>query len=121
MALIDEIIQRIKEHLGVDSDVVVARALGIKQNPSQQIYNWRQRGTIPFEDLLHFCTERGISIDYLLTGQKTTGKKKEMGDWQLRLIIEGLQNQITELSKAVEELRKGRESSGGPLSTKRKM
>ena len=59
MMLINDILERIKDHIKAKSDAAVTRAL--KVSP-QRLRGWRKRGTIPWEEL---CTFLERARDFL--------------------------------------------------------
>lgn len=61
----EQIINRMKDVLGVAMDKDVAEYFGIKQ---ASVTNWRKRGTIPIEQCIQLRQSRGVSIDWLLLG-----------------------------------------------------
>jgi len=64
--LLGEILDRVRKISGATSDAAIARALGVTP---QAIGNARRRGTIPFERLVAFAAEHGVSLDYLFLGK----------------------------------------------------
>ncbi|WP_456490457.1 LexA family transcriptional regulator [Marinobacter nauticus] len=60
-----EILNRMKEILGLERDKDIAAHFGI--NP-QMIYNWKARGTIPLDQCVQLRSEKGVSLDWLLLG-----------------------------------------------------
>jgi hypothetical protein len=68
MMLISDILDRVSQQIGAKSNADIGRALGIQKNPSQYVKNWRERGTIPWEELCTFAIKQKISLDWLFTG-----------------------------------------------------
>lgn len=63
---------RIKEELGIQTDVELADAMGVG---IRRIHNWKQRNTIPTEAIVAICGSEGLDLEYILTGNRThTGK-----------------------------------------------
>lgn len=71
---IDEILDRLKEHLQIKSESKLARALGVRP---QNVKNWRDRGTIPWEELyIYTVNNPDVKLDWLFNGIKNdTGGK----------------------------------------------
>jgi DNA-binding transcriptional MerR regulator len=67
MYKIDEILFRIKQIEGINSNTELANIL--KVTP-QNIYIWRKRNTIPYKELIGYCKNNLQSMDWLLTGKK---------------------------------------------------
>jgi len=67
MLNINDILDRIKKYLEIDTDAELARSLGVTP---QRLRNWRTpgRGTVPWEVLCEFAMKHGMSFDWLLTG-----------------------------------------------------
>lgn len=65
MSTFDEIIQRLKDKINVEYDKDLAKIFGM----SAPAFNQRRRkGTVPYEDIVNVCRDRGISIDYIIKG-----------------------------------------------------
>lgn len=58
---------RMKSALGVDSVSEIARILDI---PKSTVFNWVNRGTIPFEGCLATAQKKGVSLDWLFLGRE---------------------------------------------------
>jgi len=69
--LINDILCRISKWLGEDTDAAVARALSVSP---QTVNNWRNRGTIPWDNLYSFATKNALSLDWLIDGAKPSTK-----------------------------------------------
>ena len=65
MLTIYKIIDRIKTVEGVDSDYKVSKILNVSP---PYISKWRVNGTISYKILHKYCQTKGISFDWLLTG-----------------------------------------------------
>jgi phage repressor protein C with HTH and peptisase S24 domain len=62
----EEVMQRLKNKLGLESDASIARIL----NMTPPAYTERKRReSLPYEQIIDICRKRGISIDYLITGK----------------------------------------------------
>ena len=66
MRSIKNILNRIKAVEGIDSDYKLAQIFDL--TPSY-ISTWRKRGTIPYKELHKYCQTKGVSFDWLLTGE----------------------------------------------------
>lgn len=60
-----EVIDRMKEALGVDKDAELASVLKRGRN---YVYTLRQRNTIPYEDCTDVALKTGASLDWLILG-----------------------------------------------------
>jgi Bacteriophage CI repressor helix-turn-helix domain/Peptidase S24-like len=60
-------LSRIKEELGIQTDVELAEAMGVG---IRRIHNWKQRNTIPTEAIVAICGSEGLDLEYILTGNK---------------------------------------------------
>ncbi len=60
------IIERLKEAIDVATDAELAGLLGCSRTT---ISNWRSRNTVPLGRLRRLCKQRGVPIDYLLSGR----------------------------------------------------
>lgn len=97
MMLINEILERVAQNIDKKSDAAIGRALGVKNtNPSTTVKNWRERPTIPWEELCSFAIERKISINWLLTGESTAAATEH---WSVKELYDRLKNDIEELKK----------------------
>jgi hypothetical protein len=80
-----EVLDRIGIYLKTTSGAKIGRALGKNKNPSQHVRNWRERGTIPWEELFLFSQEHDdISMDWLLTGKNEENDCRVKCDKKLR-------------------------------------
>jgi len=61
-----DVIDRLRQVLGVDTDADLGRAIGVKKNT---ISTWRTRGSKPFALCELVAAERGVSLDWLLAGE----------------------------------------------------
>ena len=66
MTPFSEIIDRIKEVLKTKKDTDAAEALNIKGNAFALR---KKRGSIPYEEILTFCNNKKLSVDWILTGK----------------------------------------------------
>jgi hypothetical protein len=62
------VLDRIKESLGIASDVQLAELFGVSP---QSISNRRTRNFVPYREAIYLAMWAGVSIDYLLTGVRT--------------------------------------------------
>lgn len=60
-----QMLARIKEQLGLDTDIELAEAMGIS---IRRIHNWKHRNTIPTEEIVAICGKEGLDLQYILTG-----------------------------------------------------
>lgn len=76
----NEILDDLKKIAGIKTDSHLADLLGVRQN---YISTWRQRNTIPYNELALFCDVRGISYSALLTGTGPMRREAEGGESQV--------------------------------------
>ncbi len=62
----DDVIDRMKKVIKVDTDTELSRALGTS---NKNISSWRNRNSIPYEDVLRIALNFGESMEYVLTGK----------------------------------------------------
>ncbi len=76
MKKIFQIVDRIKTALYLDTDGDVAEALNMSNTA---LSNHKRRGSIPYEPISTLCEAKGLSFDWLLTGEgpKERGAVKE--------------------------------------------
>ncbi len=87
--LINEILSRISEREAVDSDRELGDLLGGKARST--IATWRSRNSIPIEELVEYAFKKQISLDWLLTGNKTADGSLQIE--AVALLLEILQGQ----------------------------
>ena len=66
-----EIIDRLKESFGINTDSDLAKKLNVKR---QDFHNQKKRNSIPFEKILLCCKENQIDIDYIFFGEVSNTK-----------------------------------------------
>lgn len=64
----NEILERVKQVIESEGTGDIAKALNAKSN---NVINWKTRGTIPLENLLQFTKDQSVSLRWLLTGDET--------------------------------------------------
>jgi len=94
MRKIAEIIETIRAIKSLKSEAQVASALKMKP---QALNNHKIRGTYPFEQLIVFCQETGISFDYFVLDREDPE--------ELKNDIIKLMSENDDLVKQVEELK----------------
>lgn len=62
------VIDRLKEALGVSSDVALADAL---KTSKQNISKWKTRNSVPYAEAVFVSFSKGVSLDYLLAGERS--------------------------------------------------
>ncbi|WP_413873919.1 helix-turn-helix transcriptional regulator [Albidovulum sp.] len=62
----DAVIDRLKAAIRVRSDVDLAAALKVNKST---VSTWRSRGRVPYPEVVKVAVERGVSIDWMLTGR----------------------------------------------------
>lgn len=67
MSYFEEVMDRLKEKLGVQEDKDI---IELFDGMSASAYSQRKRkGSVPYEDIINVCRDRGISIDYVIKGK----------------------------------------------------
>ena len=61
-----EIIDEIRRIKRLDSDVAVGELFGVKQTT---VASWRARNSLPFQEIIVFCVQEGISTDKIFLKQ----------------------------------------------------
>lgn len=63
---VDAVLLRLMSLFNVDNDSELARALNVNR---QTLASWRKRDSVPYSICINIAEERGISLDWLLTGK----------------------------------------------------
>ncbi|SHM64305.1 LexA family transcriptional regulator [Halomonas cupida] len=66
LAITDQIMQRMREVLEVDSDYKLAKIFG---KSTSALSNWRKRGSIPIDECISLSVTHGVSLDWLILGK----------------------------------------------------
>lgn len=66
-----QVLARIKEQLGLDTDIELADAMGVG---IRRIHNWKHRNTVPTEEIVAICGKEGLDLQYILTGPGPSGQ-----------------------------------------------
>ncbi len=66
-----QVLARIKEQLGLDTDIELAEAMGVG---IRRIHNWKHRNTVPTEEIVAICGKEGLDLQYILTGPGPNGQ-----------------------------------------------
>lgn len=66
------VIERLKEAMNVSSDAALAEGL---RTSRQNISKWKTRNAVPYAEAILVSFMRGVSLDYLLTGEVVEGTK----------------------------------------------
>ncbi len=61
-----DVVDRLQIIYGVNSDSALSTAMEQKRST---VGNWRNRGTVPYAECVSAAAEKGISLDWLLTGE----------------------------------------------------
>jgi len=82
MNYFDEIFNRIKEKLNINSDKEMYEYMGIIQGT---FTNWRRRDKIPYEKINSICVKENLDLNYIING-----KEKEINykDENIKMINE---------------------------------
>ena len=73
----EPILDRIKVILGFAQDKDVAGYFGVSPT---SVYNWRKRGTIPYEECVRISVDKGVSLDWLILGAGSEGEGESSQD-----------------------------------------
>lgn len=60
MRTANEILDEIRALKGLESDTALGELFGVKQST---VASWRVRNSLPFPDIIAFCSKEGISTD----------------------------------------------------------
>lgn len=63
---VNAVLLRLMSLFNVDSDSELARALNVNR---QTLASWRKRDSVPYSICINIAEDRGISLDWLLTGK----------------------------------------------------
>ena len=63
---IDAVLLRLMSLFNVDNDSELARVLNVNR---QTLASWRKRDSVPYSICINIAEERGVSLDWLLTGR----------------------------------------------------
>ena len=66
----EEVLERLKLQLDVDSDRELAKALGVA---ASTLSSWRQREVVPYAICVDVALERGVNLDWLVLGREREG------------------------------------------------
>lgn len=69
-----EVLSRIKEELGIQTDAELAEAMSVS---IRRIHNWKQRNTVPTEAIVALCGSDGLDLEYILTGAKSNSARNQ--------------------------------------------
>lgn len=103
---IDEILQRVSKIIKDDSNKGLAKALKVAPTTAS---TWKDRQTIPWQNLFDFAAENKISFDWLLTGKEATQEiqhQEETSSQSINLIaklIDQLDKRLEEQGKRLDE------------------
>ena len=65
---VKKIIKRAKICLDLKTDTELANLLGVKQST---VSAWKRRGNIDLNKIITLCKNKGVSMDWLIYGEKT--------------------------------------------------
>ncbi|MCK6981453.1 helix-turn-helix transcriptional regulator [Enterobacter roggenkampii] len=63
---VDAVLLRLMSLFNVDNDSELARVLDVNR---QTLASWRKRDSVPYSICINIAEERGVSLDWLLTGK----------------------------------------------------
>ncbi|HAT3770569.1 TPA: bacteriophage CI repressor [Citrobacter freundii] len=63
---VDAVLLRLMSLFNVDSDSELARVLNVNR---QTLASWRKRDSVPYSICINIAEDRGVSLDWLLTGK----------------------------------------------------
>lgn len=67
--------ERLAQALGMPTRAELAEALGLQRNA---YYNRKASESLPFNEIVELCVTRGISVDWLVTGQGSPTKDPDL-------------------------------------------
>ncbi len=102
---VDDALNRLKKLVGVYSDAELARSLGLT---ASNISSWRRRKSLPYKKCIEVAAEHGVSLDWLLFGQKDSASDKPDLDPSLSQHISN-QRSVRGRSSGFSDLRKNHE------------
>lgn len=74
------VLARLKSLTGSDTDVQLAKALGVSP---QTLSSWKMRDSIPYSLCVDVARQHGCSLDWLLLGERESGRAVQEGDgWE---------------------------------------
>lgn len=109
-----DVLTRLCALFRVDSDSGLATAIGVNR---QTLGSWRSRGSVPYELCVKLALERGVSLDWLLTGAGdmlrgagvpglvTENQREEAVLVLFRQLSEGEQREIQQVAEEKKRLR----------------
>jgi hypothetical protein len=65
------VIDRMRQVAGVKTDTALGAYFGLG---TSAVSNWRQRGTIPYDECVILSIRKGASLDWLILGIETSGR-----------------------------------------------
>jgi len=74
------IMERFKEIANLSKDSEVAEALGLSP---QALSDRKRRSSVPYEQIVDYCREHGLDLNYVLTGSRGEVVTKEAGQYTL--------------------------------------
>ncbi|WP_417842154.1 LexA family transcriptional regulator [Terasakiella sp.] len=76
-----EVIERLKDAHEVETDKQLSEILGVSKTG---VFNWRSRDVIPYKEVCSTALEKGITLQWLLTGK---GERMESGNSAQQLAV----------------------------------
>lgn len=105
MRTVDSVIARMCQAAGVTSEAQLARALGKAKNT---VSTWKARGSVPVASCEQVSRDRGVSLDWLLTGQgEMRLGEGPAADWPLPAGLHGLEKRVAALLHLMSDLSQG--------------
>jgi len=99
-----EVLERLSQVLGVDSDSSLSKELGV---PRTTLSSWKNRDSVPYEQCIDIAKKCGVSLDWLLTGEGSMYKEQALPSLPVKLtteLMEGLDDdQKREIYTVIEE------------------
>lgn len=99
---ISEIVGRLKQRLNLRKDKDLAERMELKR--PAVLYNWLDRGTVPWEEIFYFCEKENIDFYWVITGKKLSqpvGVSEEAGNYEDKWEHA---NHVHAVNKAIDEL-----------------
>jgi hypothetical protein len=81
---IKDILRRIKELLGIRTDIELAVVMAVDY---RRIQNWKLRNTVPTDIIIALCSSKGLGLEYILTGNKAHMGRYQYGNCGLAYLF----------------------------------
>lgn len=106
---ITEILQRVSQVIKDESNKGIANALKVAPTTSS---TWKDRNTIPWQNLFDFAARNNVSLDWLLTGKEAPHEIQHQEETAQQQNIHLISKLIDQLDKRLEEQGKRLDEQG---------